>query len=125
MSTSNDDGAYVAVAEAVVPQRSWKKIKCKHETVVITAEITKRVVGRVHETYGDVLSEEPVSIRASVSCKDCQYVNVLTTFSGEDGTPYWDRWPKWLVDRMIVLAQQSSPLRLALRGLNFPHKIPY
>ena len=98
--------------------------KCKHEVVAITVTITEDVVGQVHTTFGELTSTKPVSIRASVACAACGYQTVLTTYTNQV-TPPWSRWPKWLTERMILLARESSELRLALRGLEFPHKIPY
>lgn len=99
--------------------------KCKHETVDITVEITEKVIGQAHATFAELTSTKPISIRASVSCPACGYQTVLTTYTNQVTPHPWGRWPKWLTARMILLAIESSELRLALRGLEFPHKIPY
>lgn len=92
--------------------------RCNHPAVIVTIDISRTVLATIHAAgSAEVKTDVPKTIRVAVTCLDCGYNNVETTYSDMSGP--WSRWPKWLKDRLNILRHTSKPLDEALTALAF------
>lgn len=99
--------------------------KCLHQNVSIEATIEYRVTAQVGVVHVDMIGELPTSLRITVNCPECTFVNVFTAYPNRDDGHGWSRWPKWLLHRMQILRMDSAAIEGVLRALAFDDEVRF
>jgi hypothetical protein len=71
----------------------------------------------------NVTHDEPVSIKVGVTCPDCEFVSRYNAYSARYcektnrlGRAAADRWPTWLLNRLIPLRDRNSSVQEACQA---------
>ena len=105
------------IARAVTPRN------CKHPECNFTVELSVRLIASVSTSTGPgPVERHYTSMHIDAHCPACGYVNVFTSYNGDDKP--WGRWPKWAYERIQLLALRFQDVHDAFVGLGFPLPVP-
>lgn len=105
--------------------------KCDHQNakfqIVIERWLAAQIqTSEIHDTV-NVTRDTPASIKVQVNCPDCDFmrrfnaynVNLYNTAFGGFGKAV-DKWPTWLLNRIIPLRAQNATVHEACLACHVP-----
>jgi hypothetical protein len=99
-------------------------MSCQHQYATFEITITRQIVAltQISEIcdYVTVDRDEATGIRIAVHCRECEHTAVYNAYATGPNQTAVNKWPTWLLNRLIPLRGQNVTVQEACRACGVP-----